>query len=68
MSWSVYKERGHKGGQSRVKELTHKAKAILEDLCEEFEEMEEYFGERDDDMYEREDYGERRGHSGRYMR
>lgn len=67
MSWSVYKERGSKGGHSRVKELTHKAKAILEDLCEEFEEMEEYFGERDDD-YEREEYGERRGRSGRYMR
>lgn len=66
MSWSVYKERGHKSGHSRVKELTNKAKAILEDLCEEFDEMEEYFGERDD--YEREDYGERRGRNGRYMR
>jgi hypothetical protein len=68
MSWYSIKERGSKGGHSRVKELTHKAKAILEDLCEEFEDMDEYFGERDDDMYEREDYGERRGRSGRYMR
>ena len=54
MSWYSIKERGSKGGHSRVKELTHKAKAILEDLCEEFDEMEEYFGERDDD-YEREE-------------
>jgi hypothetical protein len=46
--------------------LTHKAKSILEDLCEEFDEMEEYFGERDD--YEHEEYGERRGRNGRYMR
>lgn len=68
MSWYSIKERSGKGGHSRVKELTHKAKAILEDLCEEFEEMDEYFGERGDDMYEREDYGERRGRSGRYMR
>ena len=67
MSWSSIKERGSKGGHSRVKELTHKAKAILEDLCEEFDEMEEYFGERDDD-YEHEEYGERRGRNGRYMR
>jgi hypothetical protein len=68
MAWHELKERGHKGGHSRVKELTHKAKAVLEDLCEEFDEMEEYFGERDDDMYEREYYGERRGRNGRYMR
>lgn len=75
MSWYSISERGGKGGQSRVKELTHKAKAILEDLCEEFEEMEEYFGEREGGMYERDDYGERgggygerRGRNGRYMR
>ena len=37
MSLYSISERGGKGGQSRVKELTHKAKAILEDLCEEFE-------------------------------
>lgn len=66
MSWYSIKERGGKDGHSRVKELTHKAKSILEDLCEEFDEMEEYFGERDD--YEHEEYGERRGRNGRYMR
>ncbi len=66
MSWYSISER--KGGHSRVKELTQKAKAILEDLCEEFEEMDEYFGEREGGMYERDDYGERRGRHGRYMR
>ena len=64
MSWKEIKFRSHKGGgHSRIKELTHKAKSVLEELCEEFDEMEEYFGERDDEMYEhegREEYGERR--------
>lgn len=45
----------------------HEAKEVLEELCDELEDMEEFFGERD---REREDYEmrERRGRDGRYRR
>jgi hypothetical protein len=69
MSWYNLEEKGGRSGgggdHSRVKELTKKAKAILEELCEEFEEMEEYFGERDE-MFERGGgFGERGGYGER---
>ena len=39
----------------------------VEKLCEEIEEMDEEFGERDDERYD-EDMRERRGRGGRYRR
>ena len=64
MSWGNMKERGGRKSE-HITKLMHKASEVLEELCDEFEDMEEYFGERGDD-YERDDYGERRGR--RYMR
>lgn len=78
MSWNVIRERGGSRKGEHITKLMHKAKEVLEELCEEFEDMEEYFGEREMGGYgEREDYemrgerggyGERRGRNGRYMR
>lgn len=67
MSWDKMRERGGIRKGERVTKLIHEAKEVLEELCDELEDMEEFFGERD---REREDYEmrERRGRNGRYMR
>lgn len=67
MAWHELRERGSGRKSEHITKLMHKAKDILSELCEEFEDMEEYFGERED--YDREDdFRERRGRNGRYMR
>ena len=63
MAWHELRERGSGRKSEHITKLMHKAKDILDELCEEFEDMEEYFGEREE--YDRE---ERRGRNGRYMR
>jgi hypothetical protein len=67
MAWHELRERGSGRKSEHITKLMHKAKDILDELCEEFEDMEEYFGEREE--YDREDdFRERRCRNGRYMR
>ena len=67
MSWDKMRERGSSRKGEHLTKLMHEAKEVLEELCDELEDMEEFFGERD---REREDYEmrERRGRDGRYRR
>lgn len=67
MSWDKMRERGGSRKGEHLTKLIHEAKEVLEELCDELEDMEEFFGERD---REREDYEmrERRGRDGRYRR
>lgn len=67
MAWDKMKERGGRRSE-HITKLMHKASEVLEELCDEFENMEEYFGERDDYDERDSDYRERRGRNGRYMR
>lgn len=68
MSWNVMKEMGGSKAINLSKKLC-KAKKFIEEVCDEIDEMEEYFGERDDDDDDYDDMMERRGRSrrgGRY--
>lgn len=64
MSWNVMRDRGGSKAEKLSKKLC-KAKEYIEDVCEEIEEMEDYFGERgdmpDEDREMMERYRSRRG-------